>query len=284
MQNVYCEPYSIERGDVFEVHHVNYEKDAPYTCFMHFHEVHEFIIFDDIEGDYFGQQGNSRLQNNDVVFTTALDVHDFEVSPKAKSWHILQVLPEFFNDEDLLTCESFFKQNNHFRLPETYILQLKTQLAWLKESFAQDPHSQKSLTLLKLIILTIADYGVPVRAPSPVDIKSTDKVNKFLPVVNTLRATDGADFSMVEAASMCNMSPSHFSRQFKKVFRCSFSEYLLRHKLHVAARQLSLGKHSITQISYDLNFSSPSHFIAQFKRQFSETPLQYQKALQSRQS
>ncbi|RDV25251.1 AraC family transcriptional regulator [Alteromonas aestuariivivens] len=70
--------------------------------------------------------------------------------------------------------------------------------------------------------------------------------------------------------------------QLKQVFRCNFSEYVLRHKLYSAARMLSQTNQSTTQISYELNFSSPSHLIAQFKKQFSTTPRQYRDELSQR--
>lgn len=83
------------------------------------------------------------------------------------------------------------------------------------------------------------------------------------------------ELSLNEAAEMCHLSPSHFSRVFKQIFRTNYSEYVLRHKLYSAARLLSQSTLSITQISYELNFSSPSHFIAQFKKLFSVTPRQF---------
>lgn len=51
--NTYCEPFCIQQGYNFEIHHVNYDDEDPYSCFMHFHEVHELIVFEQIEGAFF---------------------------------------------------------------------------------------------------------------------------------------------------------------------------------------------------------------------------------------
>lgn len=279
MRNVYCEPFCIERGHQFDIHHVSYQKNQPYSCFMHFHEVHEFIIFDEIEGSYFYNLGQTSLQNHDIIFTPALEAHDFKLSPSAKSWHIVQILPEYFQSEGLAFCENFFKRGMQLRIPVAERENIKLQVRWLLESYQQDPLSQKSLTLLKLLILWIAEHSKPVQQADVSSLNQSAGYEKLLPVINYFRQRDNVDLTMVDGAAMCFMSPSHFSRQFKKVFRVSYSEYLLRHKLYQAARQLSLGKESITDISYNLNFSSPSHFIAQFKKQFGNTPLQYQKHL-----
>lgn len=277
MQSVYCEPYCIESGNPFEIHRVSYQTDEPYSCLMHFHEVHEFIIFDEIDGSYYNNQGQSKLQQNDIVFTPALEVHDFDVTAHAKSWHIVQLMPEYFQKEGLMECESIFQQGLHLRLPKEQTENIRQQVKWLMESYQQDPLSDKSLTLLKLLVLWIAEHAKPVVATNVVSINHSANIRKLMPVLEAFRQDAAVELTMVEAANLCHISPSHFSRQFKKVFRSSFSEYALRHKLYVAARQLSMRNRTVTDISYDLNFSSPSHFIAQFKRQFGTTPLQFQK-------
>lgn len=282
MRNVYCEPFRIERGYTFDIHHVSYQEDQSYSCFLHFHQVHEFIIFDDIEGCYFFNQGQSRLQANDIVFTPALEAHDFELSNKEKSWHIVQVLPEFFQNEGLTQCESLFKQGMHLRLPKNEVANIKQQVKWLLASYQNDPNSEMSRTLLKLLVLWIAQHGESVKTPHGPTLQQSTNMKKLMPIINEFRHDSVVDITMVEAAKSCYMSPSYFSRQFKKVFKYSFTEYLLRHKLYLAARLLGSGQSSITEISYDLNFSSPSHFIAQFKRQFGSTPLQYQKLVLNR--
>ncbi|WP_440875960.1 helix-turn-helix transcriptional regulator [Thalassotalea sp. PLHSN55] len=279
MRDVYCEPFRIERGYQFEIHQVSYQKNEPYSCFMHFHEVHEFIIFDEIDGNYFYNLGQTQLQSNDIVFTPALEAHDFELSTKAKSWHIVQILPEFFESVGLVCCENFFKQGMHLRIPPEEKENINQLVKWLLASYEQNPNSQKSLTLLKLLVLWISEHSKPVQKAEVSGVNHAAGYDKLLPVINYFRQNEEVDLSMIDAASLCHMSPSHFSRQFKRVFRVSFSEYLLRHKLYQAARLLSRGKVSITDISYNLNFSSPSHFISQFKKQFDSTPLQYQKAL-----
>lgn len=279
MKRAYCEPFCIEKGYAFEIHNVAYDIHQPYSCFMHFHEVHEFIIFDQVDGNYFYNQGQSKLESNDVVFTPAMETHDFELNDGAKSWHIIQLLPEFFHQDDIAHYASFFKQGMHLRIDDVNQQELKQIVAWLLASYQVDPQSAKSKTLLKLLIIWIAEHATAVTAPNILPITATVGYERLLPVINRFRHDSAVRFSLVDAAKMCHLSPSYFSRLFKKIFRFSFSEYVLRHKLYSAARILSMADVSITELSYDLDFSSPSHFIAQFKRQFSMTPLQYQKSV-----
>lgn len=279
---VYCEPFCIQKGFQFEIHHVSYQENDGYSCFMHFHEVHELIIFDEIDGTYFYSQGESKLLNNDIVFTPGLETHDFELSKKNKSWTIIQFLPEFLNQAGLEKESSFLQQGMHLRLNEQQLLNVKQQVKWLHESYSQNPHSNKSLTLLKLLIIWLVEHAKPVMAPHNQPITLTKGYDRLKPVVNLFRHQSYVELNLVEAAKLCHISTSYFSRLFKSVFRCNFSEYTVRHKLYSAARLLSQQSMSITDISYELNFSNPSHFIALFKKQFGITPKKYRSDLQGR--
>lgn len=279
---VYCEPFCIQKGYNFEVHQVSYQAGESYSCFMHFHEVHELIFFDQIEGSYFYSQGESQLIDNDIVFTPTLETHDFELTNKAKSWTIVQFLPDFFVQHGLTQEASFFQQGMHLRLSESDLIAVKQQVNWLQASYQQNPHSQKSITLLKLLLIWLAETATPVKQPHTQPITQTSGYERLTPVIDLFRHQQSVDLQLEQAAELCHLSPSYFSRLFKSIFRCNFSEYAVRHKLYSAARLLGQSRFSVTDISFELNFSSPSHFIALFKKQFGMTPKKYQTDLRER--
>ena len=140
-QKVYREPFSIQKGYNFEVHHVSYQSNLGYSCFMHFHEVHEIIVFEKIDGVYFYSQGKSELQDHDIVFTPSMETHDFELEDKAKSWFIIQFLPEFLVSQKLHNAATFFQQGMHLRMSVEHFEALKTQVTWLFEAYQQNPQS-----------------------------------------------------------------------------------------------------------------------------------------------
>lgn len=275
-ERVYCEPFCIQKGYSFEIHHVSYGVSDQYSCFMHFHEVHELIIFQSVDGTYFYNQGQSKLQNSDIVFTPSLETHDFELQPGAKSWHIIQFLPEFLDSEDLTDARMFFQRGMHLRLSPQDMQSLSQQIQWLFESYQKDPHSELSISILKLLLLWLAEKSQSVKPIGMEPVRNTQNLQRLKPVIERFRKAASVNLSLEQAAELCHLSPSYFSRLFKSVFRCNYSEYVNQHKLYNAARMLSQTTKSITQVSYELEFSSPSHFIALFKRQFGMTPKKYQ--------
>ncbi|MGM8228650.1 helix-turn-helix transcriptional regulator [Cellvibrio sp. ARAG 10.3] len=277
--NVYCEPFCIQKGYEFEVHHVVYSKDSPYSCFMHFHEVHELIVFDTIDGAFFYSQGKSILQDQDLVFTPALETHDFELSNRAKSWYIIQFLPSVLLDPGLVQADAFFKGGMHLRLQREDAEAIQTMTRWLLDSYQLSPSSDRSNALLRLLLCWVAERAEPVKPPHYEVIVKSASYAKLTPVVNLFRHNQCVNLSLEQAAALCCLSPAYFSRLFKSVFRCNYSDYNVKHRLYSAARLLSQSNFSVTDISYELSFSSPSHFIAQFKKQFGVTPKKYKTTL-----
>ncbi|WP_026016958.1 AraC family transcriptional regulator [Catenovulum agarivorans] len=281
-QKVYCEPFCIQKGYDFEVHHVSYESNLGYSCFMHFHEVHELIVFEQIDGVYFYSQGQSELQDHDIVFTPSMETHDFELVDKPKSWFIIQFLPAFLTKEKLHNAAAFFQQGMHLRMPVEHFAAVMTQVKWLHQAYEQDPQSDKSNTLLKLLLLWISEHASSVTSTQAQGLNQTKGYERLLPIVELFKQQTAVELQLEQAADLCHLSPSYFSRLFKSVFRCNYSEYANRHKLYNAARMLSQSKLSITDIAFELNFSTPSHFIALFKKQFGVTPKKYKMQLETR--
>ncbi|MEH6712036.1 MAG: AraC family transcriptional regulator [Paraglaciecola polaris] len=281
-QNVYCEPLCIAKEYLFDIQKVSYQDAEPYSCLMHFHEVHELIIFEDIQGSYFSSQGDSALENNDIVLTPALEVHNYEISPRAKSWYLIQFTPKILELAQFQSIKPLFNRGMHLRMDSenTHIVQQQTK--WLLDCFNQQPRSEKSLALLSLLLLWIADQAQSVEQNSEHMLKNSQGLARLLPVIHLFKHDEYVNLTVGEAAEKCHLSASHFSRLFKTVFRHTYANYILQHKLYHGARMLSQSKHSVTQISYDMEFSSPSHFIAHFKKYYGLTPYQYRSDINRR--
>ncbi|BFM20263.1 helix-turn-helix transcriptional regulator [Gilvimarinus japonicus] len=273
--NIYCEPFCIRQGQNFEVHHVVYNHGDPYSCFMHFHEVHELIVFEEIEGSFFYNQGESALNDYDLVFTPALETHDFELTERPKSWHIVQFLPSVLEDPKLAGAADFFRYGMHMRLPAERKAQVAQATHWLLQAYGENPFSEKSQLLLGLLLTCVAECATPVQSPHTQPLQRAAGFERLTPIINLFRHKRSVELSLKEAAELCHLSPSYFSRLFKSVFRYSYSEYGIRHRLYSAARLLVQSELSITDIAYELGFSSPSHFISLFKKQFGVTPKKY---------
>jgi AraC-like DNA-binding protein len=104
------------------------------------------------------------------------------------------------------------------------------------------------------------------------------------PARHLLRAKDLADARYAEPldvrdlAAAARLSPSHFSREFRRAFGESPHRYLLIRRLERAAAMLRMTDRSVTEICYAVGLTSVGSFTTSFHRMFDMPPTAYRAA------
>jgi AraC family transcriptional regulator len=78
-----------------------------------------------------------------------------------------------------------------------------------------------------------------------------------------------------EIASQACLSPYHFHRLFREVFRETPNQYLQRQRLAKAKHLLARGEQSVTNICLEVGFESITSFSGLFRRHFGCSPRDY---------
>ncbi len=81
--------------------------------------------------------------------------------------------------------------------------------------------------------------------------------------------------TMSSMAELCHLSPSYFSRLFRREVGENFITYVNRKKVQWAKERLRGGKESINQIAMDLGYVDASYFISVFRKFEGITPVEY---------
>jgi len=81
--------------------------------------------------------------------------------------------------------------------------------------------------------------------------------------------------TLAELSSLASLSPTHFLRTFKQLFRQTPHQYLTMLRLEHAQRWLQHTDLSITDICFALGFESPGSFSWLFRRQVGCSPTEY---------
>lgn len=81
--------------------------------------------------------------------------------------------------------------------------------------------------------------------------------------------------TMNEMARLCHLSPSYFSRLFRREMGENFINYVNRIKVQWAKERLRSSNDSVVQIAQELGYMDSSYFISVFKKFEGTTPLAY---------
>ncbi len=114
--------------------------------------------------------------------------------------------------------------------------------------------------------------ALPGPPTSTVTRKQYHKIQQAVLFINDNYQTD---IRLDTVAGEAGMSPSHFSRIFKKVIGLSYQEYLNSRRITKAKDLLLTSPQSVTEIAATLGFSDATGFGRLFKKLTGQTPSAY---------
>lgn len=96
--------------------------------------------------------------------------------------------------------------------------------------------------------------------------------HKLRRIVDYINDNLHQDLSLNELARLVQISPYHFTRQFKKSTALPPHQYIIRTRVERAKQLLKQGNFTIAQVAYVVGFSHQSHLNRHFKRLVGVTP------------
>jgi AraC-like DNA-binding protein len=98
--------------------------------------------------------------------------------------------------------------------------------------------------------------------------------SRQISVLPALQAIEGRypDITLEEIASEMGVSPAYLSRLLKKQTGSSFQRLLTRQRMSEAARLLSLGTSSVTEVANHVGYSNVTFFYRKFQDEFGCSP------------
>jgi len=153
----------------------------------------------------------------------------------------------------------------------------------LKSAYNQLPRisREKLLRIGKMADLAVKGMGIPI------DFETSEHqaiLQHYPAIRQTLRliADRSWNISESEIAEKLNLHQSYVSRLFKKVMKCNFQSYIIRHRIGQAKAMLHHTDFSIMNIANYCGFTRQSYFTRQFKKITGMTPSEYRKPKKQR--
>jgi len=81
--------------------------------------------------------------------------------------------------------------------------------------------------------------------------------------------------SLNELANQVKLPLQHLKDGFKQIYGETVFTFLFNYKMEFARKLLASKKYNVTEVSFEVGYSTPSHFIAAFKKKYGATPKKY---------
>jgi AraC family transcriptional regulator len=127
---------------------------------------------------------------------------------------------------------------------------------------------------LALAAYVYGRYSTQARTADAVEPRFSEAQTRR--VLDYMHAHLGSDFSLIDLATVLQLSPRHFSRLFKNTFGVTPYKYIVSERVNQARRLLASRRISIVEIAQSLGFANQSHFTDVFRKSIGVTPRRYQ--------
>lgn len=268
-----CEPVELPPHAPVRVVRIRQGSDAKASDpFVHFHDVHELVLFGRVSGHFAADDCRYALTPHTIAFIPSMHQHDFRLDAGPRDWVLVHVAAG--------AGETLAQSPGLERLRRPFCARAGPQLRqriglladWLLDLDAADP---LALPLAGLLLRAAAQAPAIAGARLAADARA---LKRLRPAIDRLRRRPAEAPGAGHAAVLCAMSTAYFSRRFKQQVGMSWSDYVRTHRLHLAGRRLLETKQSIAAIATDLGFATPSHFGELFLHRFGMTPGEYRRA------
>lgn len=263
--------------------------DHYFNGFVNWHQQTQIEISVMLEGSaevqVFEQQ--ELVSEGDAFIILPENVHTVQMGQSGKSRYFTLVFDpvllygykgSFFYEQYYLPSRQhgapFHRIDHHAEWAQTVF----EHLYWIYEHYAGSiPAVQLAITQrLQMIwsILCTNLFSTSTHKPAAITPGQQDRITAL---IQYLHEHYSEPFSLSELASQINVSRGECCRFFKKMLHITPSEYLMEYRLAKSMELLHSGHLSVTEIADLVGFSSPSYFIAQFRKKIGKTPLSYQR-------
>jgi AraC-like DNA-binding protein len=273
--------YNLSSEDPLRISSARYTAAAPGFFDMHYELEAGIVVSGKAVRKYQGYE--TVVEPGQVWLSGVWEPHGFEILEAPCDMVVFMIYPEFL----VKTDQPGFNWIDLFSLPPERRPQIRgdhledvLRLCGKLRTESGSPDGQYSnhrrLLWTKLLLLQLLLYLTEGREGlfPPHNSMETSQFINLQPCLQLIYSSKKL-VSLEDAARACALSPSQFSKLFKKHMGLPFSKFALRYRIKEAARQLIETDEPIKYIAVKWGFTDASHFYNCFMDHYAVSPKEY---------
>ena len=288
MMETICEKAATVDGVTAPVECLDLKKrsDSP-DLYAHFHDYVELLYLYDGKLRVWLNGKEYAFNEGELIIINSKESHRLESAAPESRYYVIKFNPEILWASNGSAKETRYvlpflnSSSTHPRVfPASFVSEagIGALVADAVSAWKNRPVGYE--LLLRGDVLKIFGHVVGCLSDLGVEIKYTVGSGSLYGIMDNIIDYVNQNFTSCderELAKKYKVSYSYFSRTFKQMMNMSFKEYINYLRINEAQRLLLTTGKSITDISMEMGFSSPSHFINVFRRHMGRAPKQYRK-------
>ena len=259
-----------------EIHYAYHKSLATITT-LHNHDFFEVFLITKGEALHRINDKQEIIEEGDLVFIRPEDTHNYEklddkncelinlAFPASTILNLFEYFGEGFHSDKLLKAE-YPPRIKLGKIEKDILISRFEKLNTLRRT-----NKKKIKTELRILLADIF---------SRYFIYEKDDINEIIPgwlvkLKFEMEKKENFVLGIKKMYDLCERTPEHLSRSFKKYFSESPTDYLTNLRLNYAANLLSNSDEDITNIAMDCGFENLSHFYHLFRKKFNNSPKEF---------
>ncbi len=247
------------------------------------HDYYEIYYLVSGRGRYFVNHTIYDLESGDAMLVKRGDIHQVQQLPSVSdkperyiltfSDRFLDSLSSFVDRAAVMKC--FESKKLHIPVANRHTIQ--TLLHKLGAEFESSDSYTREISKLHfaeimLLLSQCADQNI-----SPVIETLNMQEERIQEVCRYICTYYSQPISLKQIAKIAYMSPTYFSKKFKKVTGFGFNEYLTNVRVKIASNMLIETQYSITEIAFCCGYQDSNYFGDVFRKVMGMSPSAYRK-------
>ena len=256
--------------------HYSY-KESKKKLIMHKHiDMVEICFLETGQQNYRVKNKDFLLKGGDILINPPNMIHGSSAFPEEKGslfWMIIKIPKPNTQLLNLNIEETNLLIKNILNLKNIHFKGTKEIKKLLKNIFLSYNKKNDELRKIEITNYVLGFLLQVIRCGN-----KTNKKNISVDIdycCNYIRSNIFKKIYIIELAEKVGLSESRFKHKFKNEIGIPPNEYILREKIKIAKDLMSKNDVTLSNLAYDLGFSTPSYFSTVFKKYEGTTPTKY---------